>query len=140
MALMPARLKADFYSNDCQTIRLHGRIENAETLPKDQAVQVTLSYQLSFQAHPSYILINVPLGQSEFEIIFAGYRPPLPEQIHVPLMFIYPREVKFHYYAKTADGKRRSETRQTTFVPASFKIEEDVDCRPDLDLDPLKLR
>lgn len=131
---------ANFYEASCQTIRLHGQVQAPPEYKSDRPLELTLAYQMNFQTHPAYLKINLPLGQKDFQITFAGYRKREPGEIYIPMMFWYPRAVKFQYYAKSAEGGWMSETHTTTYTPALSRVEEEGTCVPDVYLDPLVVK
>lgn len=132
--------RGNFYEESCQTIRLHGQVQVPPEYKSKRPLELTLAYQMNFQKHPAYLKINLPLGQKDFQITFAGFRKREPTDIYIPMMFWYPRAVKFQYYVKAAEGGWISETRQTTYTPALSRVEEVGACVPDVYLDPLSLR
>ncbi|MCE9625727.1 MAG: hypothetical protein K8R69_09825 [Deltaproteobacteria bacterium] len=139
LGLPPALARANFYEESCQTIRLHGSVENPEVVTKGKYIELTLAYQLNFQKHPDYLRINLPLGKKEFEIKIVGYRQREEGDIYIPTMFLYPRSVRFQYYVKSFGGVWVSAMKSTTYLPAVTRVEESGECQPDLVLDPLKL-
>ncbi len=136
---VPAQARANFYEESCQTIRLHGKIEVPAEFPAKQQVQLTLAYQLNFEHHPTYFKINLPLGAKEYTMNFVGYRPRSEGDFFVPVMFLYPRAVKFQYYIKSRNGAWISPTKTSTYLPAATKVEDNAECQPDLELESLAL-
>ena len=131
--------RADFYDEACQTILLKGKVELPPDFPKEEPLQLTLSYQLNFQKAPSYLLINLPTGASEYAVAIVGYRKKDPAAIEIPAIFWYPRPVTFRYYVESRDRRWKSKTHQNTWQPAVAKPEESAECTPEFYLDPLKL-
>lgn len=140
MALAPLQGRANFYEESCQTIRLHGTIETPEGYPSKRPLELTLAYQLNFQQHPVYLKINLPVGAKEFQLQIVGYRERGPGDLFIPMMFWYPRSVKFQYYVKSPDGRWLSPTKSSTYVPALTRVEEEGECQPDLYLETLALK
>lgn len=138
LASFPAR--GNFYEESCQTIRLHGQVQVPPDYKSERPLELTLAYQMNFQKHPAYLKINLPLGQKDFQITFAGFRKREPTDIYIPMMFWYPRAVKFQYYVKASEGGWISETHQTTYTPALSRVEEVGVCVPDVYLDPLVVK
>jgi len=131
--------RANFYDEACQTILLRGKIELPPEFPKDEPLQLTLSYQLNFQKAPSYLVIKLPTGSAEFTVSIVGYRKKDPAAYEIPQIFWYPRPVTFRYYVESRDRRWKSSTHQSTWQPAAAKVEDTVECSPDFYLDPLKL-
>ena len=138
--LAPQLSRANFYDESCQTIRLHGEVQRPSEFKEGRPIELTLAYQMNFQNHPAYLKINLPLGQSQFQINIVGFRKREAGDIYIPMMFWYPRSVKFHYYVKSADASWISETHQTTYTPVLTRVEEEGVCQPDVSLDPLLLK
>lgn len=136
----PRLCRANFYEESCQTIRLHGEVQKPAEYKDDRPLELTLAYQMNFQKQPAYLKINLPLGQNQFQINIVGFRKREPGDIYIPMMFWYPRSVKFQYYVKTADASWISETHQTTYSPVITRVEEEGVCQPDVSLDPLSLK
>jgi len=139
LGLLPAAAKANFYNETCQTIRLHGRIELPAGYPEKRPLELTLAYQLNFQQHPTYLKVNLPLGATEYNLNIVGYRQRSEGDLYIPMMFWYPRSVKFQYYVKSRLGTWISPTKTTTYFPAVTKVEEEGDCQPDLYFETLAL-
>jgi hypothetical protein len=135
--ISPAR--ADFYDEACQTILLKGKIELPAEFPKEEPLQLTLSYQMNFQQAPSYLVINLPTGAAEFEVPIVGYRKKDPKAYEIPPIFWYPRPVTFRYYVESRDRRWKSVTHQNVWRSAATKVEEAVVCQPEFYLDPLKV-
>jgi hypothetical protein len=131
--------RADFYDEACQTILLRGKVELPPEFPKEEPLQLTLSYQLNFQKAPSYLVINLPTGALEFTVPIVGFRKKDPGAYEIPQIFWYPRPVTFRYYVESRDRRWKSKTHQNTWQPAVAKVEETAECTPDFYLDPLKL-
>jgi len=130
---------ADFYDEACQTILLKGKVELPVEFPKEEPLQLTLSYQLNYQKAPSYLVINLPTGATEFVVTIVGYRKKDPAAYEIPPIFWYPRPVTFRYYVESRDRRWKSATHQNTWQPAMAKVEESAECMPDFYLDSLKL-
>ncbi len=139
-ALASSSARGNFYEESCQTIRLHGQVQAPPEYKSERPLELTLAYQMNFQKHPAYLKINLPLGQKDFQITFVGFRKREPTDIYIPMMFWYPRAVKFQYYVKAAEGGWISETHQTTYTPALSRVEEVGVCVPDVYLDPLVVK
>ncbi|HEX5033661.1 MAG TPA: hypothetical protein VFW62_04220 [bacterium] len=139
LSLGSGQLKADFYDEACQTIVLNGRVELPPDFPKEEPLQLTLSFQLNFQKSPSYLLINLPTGQTEYKVTIVGFRKQEAGAHEIPQIFLYPRPVTFRYYVESRDRRWKSKTHQNTWQPAVAKPEESAECTPDFYLDPLKL-
>ncbi|HKY62082.1 MAG TPA: hypothetical protein VJR29_01555 [bacterium] len=132
-------LRADFYDEACQTIALQGKVELPPDFPKEEPLQLTLSFQLNYQKAPSYLLVNLPTGQAEYKVTIVGYRKKDPGAHEIPQIFLYPRPVIFRYYVESRDGRWKSKTHQSTWQPAVAKPEDVAECQPDFYLDALKL-
>lgn len=131
--------RADFYDEACQTIALKGKVELPANFPKEEPLQLTLSYQMNFQKAPTYLTINLPTGAVDFTVTIVGFRKKDPTAYEIPSIFWYPRPVTFRYYVESRDRRWKSKTHQSTWQPAVAKVEETAECSPDFYLDPLKL-
>lgn len=57
-----------------------------------------------------------------------------------PKMFLYPREIRFQYYARTPDGRWQSAYLKTTYLHEKKELEGRWECMSEVDLSPLVLK
>lgn len=135
------------YGPACQWVHLVGEV----VLPQDKRIArpigLTVTYQSAEMKHPATLLTNFPLPGEEFKIFLAGFDEEIAGAFFVSPMFNFTREILFRYYAKSADGKWRSDFFQSRYVPASIppldlpkNHEQAYRCNTKIDLDPLVLK
>jgi len=141
------RAEAYSYGPACQWIRLHGEIE----LPKRNEVQfpleLTVTYQFPGMKNPATLLTNYPLNKPQFNFYLAGFKEKIRGVYFVPPMFFFAKEIVFRYYAKSGDGRWKSDFHKSEYIPQNIppisvpaNQGRSYNCRTAINLDPLVLK
>jgi hypothetical protein len=135
------------YGPACQWIRLVGKVLRPQGEEIRGPVGLTVTYQIPGMKHPANLLTQYPLAQEEFKFYLSGFDEEIAGVLFVRPMFIFSKEILFRYYAKSADGKWRSDYHQSRYVPASIPTldlprnrDKDYRCNTRIELDPLVLK
>ncbi len=135
------------YGPACQWIRLLGKVHVPADARIARPIQLTVTYQLPDQKYPAQLLTNYPLTGDNFRFVLSGFSEELEGVRFVAPGFEFSKEIVFRYFAKSADGRRRSTWQEKVFkppliprisVPANSK--QDYRCHSALDLGPLVLK
>jgi hypothetical protein len=137
--------RAYSYGPACQWIHLRGEIQAPPQALRP--IELTLSYRLPHMGEPATLLTNWPLKQDRFVFYLSGFSEELEGVHFVSPMFFFAKEIVFNFYAKSADGKWRSELMQSTWKPPHIPILDipknegkDYRCHSGIDLGRLPLK
>lgn len=135
------------YGPACQWIHLVGKVVVPEGEEIARPLGLTVTYQGRGMKHPATLLTNFPLPKEEFKIFLAGFAEKIAGIFFAPPEFSSKKEILFRYYAKSADGKWRSDFFQSRYVPALIPVldlpknrDQDYRCNSKIALDPLVLK
>ncbi len=157
-------LWAQFTEASCRSINLNGKFEPPPEGRVKLPLELTMTYQMNYQQAPALLVVNYPLKGTDFVIRLTA-APPFPsnrelilklaKEVHAetrsavdeattelsfyaPPMFIYPREIVFRHYFKSADGKRVSDLVETAYFHDKKMINDESQCESTLTLAPAK--
>jgi hypothetical protein len=127
------------YGPACQWIRLIGQIERPAGLDPDDAVFLTVTYQLPQHKIPHTLMTNQPLSADHFAFVLAGFDEEIADVHFVAPGFWFAREIIFNYYAATADRKWKSDWQRSVYQPVREKKDGQILCKTAIELQALKL-
>lgn len=138
-------VEAYSYGPACQWIHLSGEIQAPPQALRP--IKLTLTYRLPDMGEPATLLTNWPLEQDRFVFYLSGFFEELEGVHFVSPMFFFAKEIVFNFYAKSADGKWRSDFMQSTWHPPRVPILDipknegkDYRCHSGIDLGQLALK
>jgi hypothetical protein len=138
---------AESYGPACQWIHLVGKVQVPESVEVARPIELTVTYQLPEMKHPATLLTNFPLPQDEFKFFLSGFDENIAGTLFVRPMFFFAKEILFRYYAKSADGRWRSDFFQNKYVPALIPTvdlpknrDKDYRCNSKIELGSLVLK
>lgn len=135
------------YGPACQWIRLRGEIQGPSGKNIPPPYQLSVYYQLPNQKNPAVLFHSHPLTKNSFVFVLSGFKEKIEGVHFVSPGFLFAKEIKFTYFAQTADGSWSSKTRETIFHPPHvprISIPKNAGknylCNTGIQLDPLVLQ
>ena len=135
------------YGPACQWIHLVGTV----VVPADQDIArpigLTVTYQGEEMKRPATLVTNFPLPKDSFKIFLAGIDEKIAGVFLIKPMLMFSKEILFRYFAKSADGRWRSDFFESRYVPALIPTvdlpknrDQSFRCNTEVILDPLLLK